>query len=175
MFSCKQCEKVFDNHRALNAHQISHKDGSRYKVSRKTNIGNQEFNCLQCNTPFKYKNSTNNKFCSIHCYQLYRWENIYIPKIESGEGNANVKRYIKEKFGDKCSECGQKNTWNNKSLILQLDHIDGNSDNNMPNNLRLLCPNCHSQTNTFGNGGYGNKCKKNTKRNNRLRKFKLGH
>lgn len=39
--------------------------------------------------------------------------------------------------------------WNNQSIILQLDHIDGNKKNNTLINLRLLCPNCHSQTNTF--------------------------
>lgn len=48
-----------------------------------------------------------------------------------------------------CSECGQGPTWNNKPLILQLDHIDGNSMNNELINLRILCPHCHSQTDTF--------------------------
>lgn len=39
--------------------------------------------------------------------------------------------------------------WNGKPIPLQLDHIDGNSSNNNLSNLRLLCPNCHAQTDTY--------------------------
>ena len=49
-----------------------------------------------------------------------------------------------------CDGCNNTGTWNNKTLILQLDHIDGNSTNNNIDNLRFMCPNCHSQTETFG-------------------------
>ena len=48
--------------------------------------------------------------------------------------------------------------WNGKDISLELDHIDGNSSNHNLNNLRLLCPNCHSQTDTFRSK---NKSKKN--------------
>jgi hypothetical protein len=48
----------------------------------------------------------------------------------------------------KC-ECGLVDNWNNKPLILQLDHINGINDDNRLKNLRFLCPNCHSQTETF--------------------------
>ena len=41
------------------------------------------------------------------------------------------------------------NTWNNKPLVFILDHIDGNADNNYRNNLRLVCPNCDSQLDTY--------------------------
>ena len=49
-----------------------------------------------------------------------------------------------------CEICGTGNQWNGKSLSLQLDHIDGNPRNHLLENLRILCPNCHSQTETFG-------------------------
>ena len=52
---------------------------------------------------------------------------------------------------DKCELCGCKNEWNGKPLILQLDHINGNHYDNRLENLRILCPNCHSQTETFSN------------------------
>ena len=50
----------------------------------------------------------------------------------------------------KCSECGNLGVWNGKPLILQLDHIDGDLSNWEINNLRIICPNCHTQTETFG-------------------------
>ena len=59
------------------------------------------------------------------------------------------KRLISEKVLDyKCASCGLFE-WNNKEISLQLDHIDGNSHNHKLENLRLLCPNCHSQTDTW--------------------------
>lgn len=48
-----------------------------------------------------------------------------------------------------CSVCGNTGEWNNKFLSLQLDHINGINNDNRIENLRFLCPNCHSQTDTF--------------------------
>jgi Zn finger protein HypA/HybF involved in hydrogenase expression len=59
-------------------------------------------------------------------------------------------RLIKEGLlEERCSECGVGNEWNGKPLSLQLDHRDGDNTNNELSNLRILCPNCHSQTETY--------------------------
>jgi hypothetical protein len=59
------------------------------------------------------------------------------------------KRLIKLGYKyNQCEECGISE-WNNKPIQCELDHIDGNSQNHLINNLKMLCPNCHSQTNTF--------------------------
>lgn len=51
-------------------------------------------------------------------------------------------------FENKCSEC-KISEWNNKPISIELDHIDGNRSNHKFSNLRMLCPNCHSQTETY--------------------------
>ena len=51
-------------------------------------------------------------------------------------------------FEHKCSCCGRKE-WNNQPIPIELDHIDGDNKNNNLDNLRLLCPNCHAQTDTY--------------------------
>lgn len=68
-------------------------------------------------------------------------------KIVCGE---TLKRYIKHfnLLEEKC-ECGLTNCWQDKKLVLQIDHIDGDRKNNCLENLRFLCPNCHSQTHNF--------------------------
>lgn len=52
---------------------------------------------------------------------------------------------------EKCVICNINPLWNGKHLRLHIDHINGDSHDNRPNNLRFLCPNCHQQTATWGN------------------------
>ena len=51
---------------------------------------------------------------------------------------------------NKCDECGLGPEWNEKKLVLHLDHINGDHTDNRIENLRILCPNCHTQTETYG-------------------------
>lgn len=50
---------------------------------------------------------------------------------------------------NECEECGISETYNGKPIMMQLDHENGKSDDHRLENLRMLCPNCHSQTQTY--------------------------
>ena len=74
-------------------------------------------------------------------------ENVYIEKsfyrnIRNRFFNDKLKEY-------KCEVCDLSPMWNNAPLNLQLDHVNGNRYDNQVNNLRWICPNCHTQTKTF--------------------------
>lgn len=56
---------------------------------------------------------------------------------------------------EKCQGCGLPPFWNGKLLVLQIDHINGNGTDNRKENLRFLCPCCHSQTENFGSKNRG--------------------
>lgn len=75
-----------------------------------------------------------------------------------------IRRYMLEQSGEKCSRCGwcEINQTTGKSP-LSIDHIDGNSRNHSKDNLRVLCPNCHSLTPTYGALNKGNGRKKRYK------------
>ena len=93
----------------------------------------------------KYKSNKNKNVIEF----LKQKQNVLVS--ESQYNRRFVKKYLIE-CGLKdyvCSECSNTGTHNNKQLVLQLDHINGINDDNRVENLRFLCPNCHSQTDTF--------------------------
>lgn len=49
----------------------------------------------------------------------------------------------------KCQKCGCDGTWQDGTIALEIDHIDGDNTNNELSNLRYLCPNCHALTVTY--------------------------
>lgn len=63
--------------------------------------------------------------------------------------SATTRRRLLEKIVYECDECGISD-WQGRQITLQVEHIDGDQFNNELSNLKLLCPNCHSQTPTWG-------------------------
>jgi len=116
----------------------------------------KNFNCLNCDKEHNFKGySYTNKYCNNQCQQDFE----YKAAIKNWEiitpGKSRIKRYLAELFGNKCSICNIQ-TWCNKEIIFELEHRDGNSENNNADNLCLICPNCHSQTSTYKNKNMGN-------------------
>lgn len=121
--------------------------------------------CRNCNILLKKNAYT---FCSSSCESDFKFKE-FIDRFKKGLiiHTKSQRKCLIHIHGNKCSDCGILPFWNDKILVLEVDHIDGNSDNNLPDNLRLLCPNCHSQTITSSR-----RDKKQTKRNLYLRKYK---
>jgi len=61
-------------------------------------------------------------------------------------GRQQQKKILLEENDSRCSECGIKEEWNGKILKFEFHHIDGNRKNKTKENCRMMCPNCHSQT-----------------------------
>jgi 5-methylcytosine-specific restriction endonuclease McrA len=82
--------------------------------------------------------------------ETIRRKNLEFLKIENWLelSLAQKKSLILILQNNRCSECGL-GSWQDKPITLELDHIDGDKENNIRDNLRCLCPNCHSQTPTF--------------------------
>jgi hypothetical protein len=76
-------------------------------------------------------------------------ENVF--KVNGNVINSRVKTIIEREnlLPRQCDVCSLTDTWQGKPLKLQLDHINGINNDNRLENLRFLCPNCHTQTDTF--------------------------
>jgi 5-methylcytosine-specific restriction endonuclease McrA len=85
-----------------------------------------------------------NKHKHILRRKVYSWNKTYGIDITH---DVYLKMLIEQEH--KCAICNLEDEWNGNKLIFVLDHIDGNASNNIRENLRLVCPNCDSQLDTF--------------------------
>ena len=115
--------------------------------------------CIKCGVELK---KWQKKYCSLKCQADHKYS-VYIKDWKQGVENgstgisahslsSHVEKYVRSKYKNKCSSCG----WNKVHPVtgripLEIDHKDGNSENNTESNLVLLCPNCHSLTTNFRN------------------------
>lgn len=119
--------------------------------------------CIVCNKEFTTDRLR--KYCSNKCHQAQVYKD-YIDRWKNGleDGNKGscsisgyIRRYLFKKYDNKCCKCG----WAGinpvtKNIPLEVNHIDGNSENNKEENLELICPNCHSLTPNHGSLNMGN-------------------
>jgi len=122
--------------------------------------------CKYCGRQFETKKPTA-IFCSNECSASQNHKDTYDDFLENSEkycrGNYTPKRFKKDfldEQGGVCAICGCEPKHNGKPLVFVLDHIDGDASNNRRENLRMICPNCDSQLDTFKS-----KNKNSTRRN----------
>jgi predicted nucleic acid-binding Zn ribbon protein len=141
MNKCLNCPKLTDNPKFCSRNCAATYNNKRFPKR------NPENNCRICGKEILVRYT----FCSDECRKIAN--NDYDSKFVFIE-NSSVKRSLVKKrylklVSNECSICGQLPEWCNKKLVLVLDHINGINDDNRISNLRLLCPNCNSQTETF--------------------------
>jgi hypothetical protein len=121
--------------------------------------GKPDQQCLNCELV------CSKKYCSIACSVFGKnkelvdsWLNGEVSGLnKNGVVTHYVKQWLRETRGNACELCGWCKVHPVTGKIpVQADHTDGNSQNNRPENLKLLCPNCHSLTKTFGALNRGN-------------------
>lgn len=111
--------------------------------------------CLNCG---KVLSNRQTKYCSNICQADYQYKQ-YINRWKSGEETGlsgeygisqHIRRYLMDKYSCKCQLCGwgETNPYTN-TVPLEIHHIDGDYKNNNEDNLQLICPNCHSLTETY--------------------------
>lgn len=158
---CKLCGKVFSKRKTYNKVFCTQSCGASYNNKRypKRTHARKSAPCDYC------EKATYNKYCNSKCHKQKAYEeyinswlkNEIVGLTAGGVVTNPIKRWLRETRGDSCELCSwnQVNFYTNKVPVVA-DHIDGNWENNRPENLRLICPNCDSLSATYKGANKGN-------------------
>lgn len=153
MKKCKQCEIKFDpkdkrQKFCTRSCSATYNNLNGFIGAKK--IGVDYGSCPGCGIKFKRRQ----KYCSFTCMADHKTRRWLAGEIFGSSEWCTVpdfiRDYLMENCGNQCSQCGWKeiHPLTNKTP-LEIDHRDGDCTNNRFENLRVLCPNCHSLTENF--------------------------
>lgn len=148
---CLNCNNQTNNPKFCSSSCAASKNNTLFpKKSKSINF----ITCVFCKTDVVSRSRSKKKkqiYCNRSCRDKHEFECVTLPRFFEGLINfsGTLKSILIKLNGEVCAECNQSSIFRGKRLVLQLDHIDGDNKNNLPSNLRLLCPNCHSQTETY--------------------------
>ena len=114
--------------------------------------------CINCGNEHTVESKSRPAlYCSFTCQHEFKRKAKIVLWLEREiyPGKKAVRWFLTKDRGEKCA-CCNNDTWLDKPITLEIEHKDGNSDNNHPDNLELLCPNCHSYTPTYKAKNKGN-------------------
>ena len=131
------------------------KECSRYQKTREV-ILKQQYDICSCGS----RKSKKGKTCR-YCTRIDH-KDLFVKNCKYTRRVVKL-TIIRDNLIPYICECGIIYSWNNKSITLQLDHINGINNDNRLENLRFLCPNCHSQTETFCGSNAKKKCPTRTR------------
>ena len=121
--------------------------------------------CINCGAEIISKHKQ--KYCSNKCQGEYQRKikyEYYLKNQDEFVGKEItyqwLKKIILEEQNHRCDICNIEDSWNDKELHFILDHIDGDATNNKRENLRLICPNCDSQLDTYKSRNIGKSTRK---------------
>ena len=137
--NCETCGFIAISREQFAGHRSGH--ARRQEIPKQNKI--RETDCKICGQQFATRRELGGH-SSVH---RIPFENLRCD-------GTRKKRLINER-GYKCEIC-KNSKWMEKPIPLSIDHIDGNTDNCLRENLRLLCANCHAQTPTFAEKNVGN-------------------
>ena len=127
----------------------------------------KKYFCEYCGKEITKNKGVFRRYCSCQCSANHRSETKSKEYLENQEEYKNkdmlykwLKPFILKEQNNKCDICGLGTEWNGKELHFILDHIDGDAMNNKRENLRLICPNCDSQLDTFKSRNRGKSTRK---------------
>ena len=162
-FTCKGCGKPLPYEKRRNIYCSHSCSGRSTNAVRNEGLHRRCDQVCWCGAKFTAKKLQ--RSCSKTCSKELEFRE-YIARWLAGDASGGswarvsfyVRRWLIERYGEKCCRCG----WCERHPVtgkvpVQVDYKDGDGSNHHPDNLHLLCPNCHSLTPTFAglNRGHG--------------------
>lgn len=152
---CKECNTAipYDAHKR---NEFCSRSCSAIYHNRAKVKGPASYTCEHCGTIKISGKGSKNRFCNSSCQQAFLWTQRKAV-VEAGTATSGqVKRYLIEQYGEVCLDPLCAWDFSKRPIRVELEHKDGNAQNNSLENCTLLCPNCHSTTSTYKAKNKGN-------------------